>query len=152
MTEMFCDCSVTVKCTLFYATYWKMTKSTLWHCNEVQLVDVYLLTCKFQINSWKAYISHLYVNIYIYNSVCASRHKHINSFASAHLNASQIDVMKGSHWRKWMVGPEILFSIYQCCFLVVFCVKWLHKAVSNQTNLASAKLCRSAGGTRGGPT
>ena len=43
-----------------------------------------------------------------------------------------------------MVGPEILFSIYQCCFLAGFCAKWLHKAGSNPTNLASAKLCRSA--------
>ena len=77
--------------------------------------------------------SHLFItllrpHIYIYNSVCARRHKHINSSPSAQLNATQIAVMKGSHWRTWMVGPDILFSIYQCCFLAVFCAKWLHKA------------------------
>ena len=32
----------------------------------------------------------------LYNSVCARRHKHINSSASAQLNATQIAVMKGS--------------------------------------------------------
>ena len=90
--------------------------------------------------------------MYIYNSVCALRHKHINSFASAQLNATQIAVMKGSHWRVWMVGPDILFSTYQCCFLAVFCAKWLHKAGSSPTNLTSARLRRSAGGTGGGPT
>ena len=37
-----------------------------------------------------------------------------------------------------MVGPEILFSIYQCCFLEFYCVKWLHKAGSSPTNLTSA--------------
>ena len=36
-------------------------------------------------------------------------------------------------------------------FLAVFCAKWLHKAGSNPTNLVSAKLCRSAGWTGGGP-
>ena len=36
--------------------------------------------------------------------------------ASAQLNATQIAVMKGSHWRIWMVGPEILFSTYQWFF------------------------------------
>ena len=42
-----------------------------------------------------------------------------------------------------MVEPEILFSIYQCCFLAFFCTKWVHKAGSNPTNHASWKLCRS---------
>ena len=40
------------------------------------------------------------------NLVCASRHKHINFSAGAHLNATQIAAMKGSHWRMWMVEPE----------------------------------------------
>ena len=44
-----------------------------------------------------------------------------------------------------MVGPEILFSIYQCCFLAGFCAKWLHKAGSSPTNLTSARLGRPAG-------
>ena len=93
-----------------------------------------------------------YYIIYIYNSICARRHKHINFSASAQLNASQIAVMEGSHWRIWMVGPEILFLINQCCFLAFFCTKWLHKACSNPTNLTSARLHRSADGTGGGPT
>ena len=42
-----------------------------------------------------------------------------------------------------MVGPEILFAIYQCFFFEGFCAKWLHKAVSKPTIHASAKLCRS---------
>ena len=58
--------------------------------------------------------------IYKYTSVCARRHKHINSSASAHLNATQIAVIKGRLWRIWMVGPEFFFLIYQCCFLAVF--------------------------------
>ena len=43
----------------------------------------------------------------IYNSVCACRDIHINSFASTPLNATQIAVMKGINWRKRMVWPEI---------------------------------------------
>ena len=58
----------------------------------------------------------------IYNSVCALRHKHINSSANAQLNAAQTAGMKGSHWTTWMVGPDILFSIYQC-----YCWRFLHE-------------------------
>ena len=86
--------------------------------------------------------------IYIYNSVCARRHKHINFAASAQLNATQIAVMKGSHWRPWMDGPEIIFSIYQCCFLAGFSRSGSIKRFLTQL---TSTLRRSAGGTRGGP-
>ena len=50
----------------------------------------------------------------IYISVCAGRHKHINSSVSTPLNSTKIAVMKGKHWPTRMVGPEFLFSIYKC--------------------------------------
>ena len=65
------------------------------------------------------------IYIYIYNSVCACRHIHINSFVSVPLNATKIAVMKCIHWRTAVVGPEFLFSIYKCW---KFCTKWPHVA------------------------
>ena len=50
------------------------------------------------------------------------------SFVSASLNATNIAVMKDSHWPTWMVGPEFLFSINKCYFCGFFCARWLHNA------------------------
>ena len=55
--------------------------------------------------------------IYIYNSVLTRRHIHINSSASTPPNATKIAEMKDSHHGQVIVGPELLFSIYKCCFL-----------------------------------
>ena len=55
-----------------------------------------------------------------YNSVCTRRHRHINPSAIAPQNATIIAVMKVSYHGVVIVGPELLSSIYKCCFLVVF--------------------------------
>ena len=61
--------------------------------------------------------------IYIYNSVLTRRHIHINSSASTPPNATKIDEMKDSHHGQVIVGPELLFSIYKCCFLEFVCAR-----------------------------
>ena len=60
-----------------------------------------------------------YSVIYIYNSVLTRRHRHINSSASTPQNATKIAEMKVSHHGLEIVGPELLFSIYKCCFFGV---------------------------------
>ena len=62
-------------------------------------------------------------NIYIYNSVLTRRHIHSNSSASTPPNATKIAEMKDSHHGQVIVGPELLFSIYKCCFLEFVCVR-----------------------------
>ena len=57
--------------------------------------------------------------IYIYNSVLTRRHRHINSSASTPPDATKIAEMKVSHHGLEIVGPELLFSIYKCCFFGV---------------------------------
>ena len=61
--------------------------------------------------------------IYIYNSVLTRRHRHINSSASTPPNATKIAEMKVSHHGLEIVGPELLFSIYKCCFLEFVCAR-----------------------------
>ena len=61
--------------------------------------------------------------IYIYNSVLTRRHRHINSSASTPPNATKIAKMKVSHHWLEIVGPELLFSIYKCCFLEFVCAR-----------------------------
>ena len=61
--------------------------------------------------------------IYIYHSVLTRRHRHINSSASTPPNATKIAEMKGSHHGLEIVGPELLFSIYKCCFLEFVCAR-----------------------------
>ena len=63
------------------------------------------------------------LGIYIYNSVLTRRHIHINSSASTPPNATKITEMKDSHHGQVIVGPELLFSIYKCCFLEFVCAK-----------------------------
>ena len=63
---------------------------------------------------------YLCIFLHIYNSVLPRRHTHLNSFGSAPLNATQIAVMKVSDVEVTKVGPELLFLIYKCCFLVIF--------------------------------
>ena len=43
--------------------------------------------------------SDLYMGLYIYNSVCARRHKYINSSVSAPLTSVKIAVIMGIYWR-----------------------------------------------------
>ena len=62
-------------------------------------------------------------NILIYNSVVTRRHRHINSSASTPLNAMKIAEMKDSHHGQVIVEPELLFSIYKCCFLGFVCAR-----------------------------
>ena len=62
-------------------------------------------------------------HIYIYNSVLTRRHRHINSSASTPPNATKIAEMKVSHHGLEIVGPELLFSIYKCCFLEFVCAR-----------------------------
>ena len=61
--------------------------------------------------------------IYIYNSVLTRRHRHINSSASTPPNDTKIAEMKVSHHGLEIVGPELLFSIYKCCFLEFVCAR-----------------------------
>ena len=65
----------------------------------------------------------IYTIIYIYNSVLTRRHRHINSSASTPPNATKIAEMKVSHLGLEIVGPELLFSIYKCCFLEFVCAR-----------------------------
>ena len=58
-----------------------------------------------------------------YNSFLTRRHADINYFASSPLNASNITVMKVSDVDVVRVRPELLFSIYKCCFLACFCAR-----------------------------
>ena len=55
----------------------------------------------------------------LHNSVLTRRHRHINFSASAPLNATE-KLVKVSHHGVVIVGPELLFSIYRCCFLEFF--------------------------------
>ena len=71
------------------------------------------------------YIYYIDIILYIYNSVCTRRHKHINSSVSAPLNATKIDVMKGTIIAKGGL------SIYKCCFLAFCCARWLNKSGSS---------------------
>ena len=59
----------------------------------------------------------------IYNSVLTRRHRHINSSASTPPNATKIAEMKVSHHGLEIVGPELLFLIYKCCFLEFVCAR-----------------------------
>ena len=61
--------------------------------------------------------------IYLYNSVRPRRCAHINSSASAPLNATKIAVMKVSDVEVVRVRPELLFLIYKCCFFTCFCAR-----------------------------
>ena len=63
------------------------------------------------------------IKIYIYNSVLTRRHRHINYSASTPPNATKIAEMKVSHHGLEIVGPELLFSIYKCCFLDFVCAR-----------------------------
>ena len=63
------------------------------------------------------------ISIYIYNSVLTRRHIHINSSASTPPNATKIAEMKDSQHGQVIVGPELLFSIYKCCFLEFVCAR-----------------------------
>ena len=53
----------------------------------------------------------------IYHSVLTRRQRQINFYASTPLNATKIAVMNVSDVEVVRVGPELLFSIYKCCFL-----------------------------------
>ena len=48
------------------------------------------------------------------------RHRHVNSSASAPLKTTTIAVMKVSDVVVVLVGPELLFLIYKCCFWAFF--------------------------------
>ena len=65
----------------------------------------------------------IFIYIYIYNSVLTRRHIHINSSASTLPNATKIAEMKDSHHGQVIVGPELQFSIYKCCFLEFVCAR-----------------------------
>ena len=58
--------------------------------------------------------------IYIYNSVLTRRHRHSNSSASTPPNATKIAEMKVSQPGLVIVGPELLFSIYNFFFEFVY--------------------------------
>ena len=71
---------------------------------------------------WVIYSISFKWNIYIiYNSVLTCRQNIINSSASASLNATEIAVKKVSDVAVCMFGPELQFSMYECCFLACFC-------------------------------
>ena len=78
-------------------------------CEELLLLSPWVLTGN--------------LDIYIYNSVLTRRHRHINSSASTPPNATKIAEMKVSHHGLEIVGPELLFSIYKCCFLEFVCAR-----------------------------
>ena len=59
----------------------------------------------------------------LYNSVLTHRYIHIISSASTPPNATKIAEMKDSHHGQVIVGPELLFSIYKCCFLEFVCAR-----------------------------
>ena len=63
---------------------------------------------------------YIYIYIYIYYSVFICWHIAINSFASAPLNATKIAVMKVSHGRVVMFGPEFYFGCINIVFWRVF--------------------------------
>ena len=51
------------------------------------------------------------------------RCERVNSSASTPPNATKIAEMKVSHHGLEIVGPELLFSIYKCCFLEFVCAR-----------------------------
>ena len=55
--------------------------------------------------------------------VVTRRHRHSNSSASTPPNATKIAEMKVSQHGLVIVGPELLFSIYKCCFLEFVCAR-----------------------------
>ena len=50
-------------------------------------------------------------------SVCARRNTHVISSVSAPLNATKVALLKCRLWRTWVVGPELVFSIYAFVFV-----------------------------------
>ena len=95
-------------------------------CREMIRLSIHnnYLTC-FQNESIYIQKTHFLCHacIYIYNSVLTRRHIHINSSASTPPNATKIAEMKDSHHGQVIVGPELLFSIYKCCFLEFVCAR-----------------------------
>ena len=81
-----------------------------------------------------------------YNSVCARRHKHIDSSASTQLNATQIAVMTGSHWRTRNGRARNYIFYLSMLFFDFVCAKWLHKAGSNPTDWLSGHVARPTKG------
>ena len=78
-------------------------------------------------------------NIYVYNSVFSCRDITINSSASTALSATKIAVIKASHGRVVIFGPEILvFSMYRptCCFWCVFCASQRAQGLRAELTLA----------------
>ena len=67
--------------------------------------------------------THSPIIIDIEDAVLTRRHIHINSSASTTPNATKIAEMKDSHHGQVIAGPELLFSIYKCCFLEFVCAR-----------------------------
>ena len=92
----------------------------------------------------KRYFSTVYQIRYtikhLYNSVFTCRHIAINSLASAPLNATKIPMMKVSHGRVVMFGPELLFLMYKCWFMACFCARQCAQRLRAELTLAQPKV------------
>ena len=72
----------------------------------------------------------------IYNSVVTCRHITSNTSASAPRNTTKIAVKKVSDVDVSMVRPELLFSMYKCCFLACFCASQRQQRLRTELTLA----------------
>ena len=87
------------------------------------------------------------LQLYIVDSVRPCRHIAIDSSASAPLNATEIAVMKVSHSRVVMFGPELLFLMYKCCFLACFCTSQHAQRLRAELTLAPPTSSYRTGGS-----
>ena len=71
----------------------------------------------------------------------------MNSSASTPPNATKIAEMKEIHHGQVIVGPELLFSIYKCCFLSLFARGSDAKRMRAELTLAQSTDLQDGGGT-----
>ena len=102
--------------------FWRYSLSNVLFCIVFLPSRLNVLPLKYHINFFYTDRG-MNLAIYIYNSVLTRRHRHINSSASTPPNATKIAEMKVSHHGLEIVGPELLFSIYKCCFLEFVCAR-----------------------------
>ena len=55
------------------------------------------------------------------------------------MNATTIAVMEVSHGRVVMFGPELLFSMYKCCFFACFCARQRAQRLRAELTLAQLR-------------